>query len=193
MSYGVILFYEILEFFMKNFIQIMTPIVALFATASIAHATGMYEKSDGNLVLRAYHDDIMIKSLNSNLIIQGVKAWSSHTNTQCIKWTHNVTGSVLLDNSPAFSDLPPRYQIGKTNIKRGQPKPTAEQLGVVQPNGWKIRSGDILNFYGRCMGGFINKVEISFGNGSKKTYSLTENDRTNYTRNGGGFIESNNW
>lgn len=165
---------------------------SLLLTASIANAgqsggvsaipAGVYEKGDKDLIFRTNGTHLKIKSKNNNLIIKKVVAIGTPMANECISWTYGGTERTR-----------PRYEVGKTNIVKGKKNPTAEQLGIVQPNGWKVRSGDILNFHGYCMDGLLHKVEITLGNGTKKKFVLTKQDRTDTTRTGGEFLERNVW
>lgn len=124
---------------------------------------GVYEKGDKDLIFRANGTLLKVKSKNSNLVIKKVVAIGTPMGGKCVEWDY--TGTQRTE---------PRYEVGKTNIVKGKKNPTAGQLGIVQPNGLKIRSGDMLDFQGYCADAMIHKVEITLGNGTKKQWLFSK-------------------
>lgn len=143
---------------------------------------GVYVKGDKDLTFRTNGMSLEVKSNNNNLVIKRIEAIGTPMGSKCIDWSHNGSGKTTA-----------HYKVGKNNTARGKPLPTSQQLGVVQPNGWKVRSGDILMFNGYCIDGMIHKVNITLGNGTQKKFTLTKNDRSESTREGGEFLEKNVW
>lgn len=142
---------------------------------------GVYVKGDKDLTFRTNGMSLEVKSNNNNLVIKRIEAIGTPMGAKCIDWMHD-----------SGKDKP-HYKVGKNNIIKGKPLPSAQSLGVVQPNGWKIRSGDVLMFKGYCIDGMIHKVNITLGNGTQKKFTLTKNDRSASTREGGELLEKNVW
>lgn len=142
---------------------------------------GVYVKGDKDLTFRTNGMLLEVKSNNSKLVIKRIEAIGTPMGAKCIDWSHDS------------AEDRPHYKVGKNNIVKGKPLPNGQQLGVVQPNGWKIRSGDVLVFKGYCIDGMFHKVNITLGNGTQKKFTLTKNDRSSSTREGGELLEKNVW